>query len=436
MHYFDFSDIRACFKWIFKNEIDKFEADFARYLGIRYTIGTSFGRTALYLGLKAVDVKDREVIIPAFTCTVVRNAVKLAGAEPVFVDINFKNFDFNIKDLKKKISAKTKVIVLTHYFGRVASNIEEVLSIAKANNIILVEDCAHSLGAEYRSKKVGTYGDFSIFSLTKNTLNFGGGILATDNRDIFRKAREFLAGEKKSFRKKFVDFPLIVSYGFEQYINKVLMDRIAKFQFRRFLMGVPHFFIRLRQKTILLLKYFTIPRKSKSNLTPRIAAGQTPKRDQIPYNRGLGIEPIVASLGLTQLKKIELLNKKRHKLSKQLATINYPHFNEDTSKSESKDVHTYFIFNFPDHNIFKLIKKYKKRGLVLWPTWPTHQRIWNNQDTDNLRKIEYQILTWTINPDVKYAEIQKFYQILGKHTDLYMEKMDCKFENKHELIEE
>jgi len=137
-----------------------------------------------------------------------------------------------------------------------------------------------------------------------------------------------------------------------------------------------------------------------------------------------------------RLKKIEYLNRQRYKLNGQLAHINHSHFNGAVDHVKNKHVYTYFLFNFQDQNIFKLIRKYKKRGFVLWPTWPTHQRIWRNQDTDNLRKIESQILTWTINPDVKYAEIEKIYQILGWHTDFLREKMDHKFENEHELIEE
>ena len=93
--YFDFSDIGACIKWIWRNQINEFEKQFAEYIGIKYANATSYGRTALFLGLKAINVQNREVIIPSFTCTVVRQAVTLAGGVPQFVDINFEDFVHN-----------------------------------------------------------------------------------------------------------------------------------------------------------------------------------------------------------------------------------------------------------------------------------------------------------------------------------------------------
>ena len=137
--YFDFADLFASFKWVWSNEKAIFEKEFAEYIGAKFAIGTSYGRTALYLGLKAMDVKNMEVIIPAFICTVVRHAVTMAGGSPRFVDINIEDFNLNLDDLKQKISDKTKAIILTHYFGRVARNIEEVIQVAKENNIVLIE---------------------------------------------------------------------------------------------------------------------------------------------------------------------------------------------------------------------------------------------------------------------------------------------------------
>src|SRR4030042_579080 len=165
MKYFGMDDFYASINWIWRDQNSLFEKEFAKYIGTKFALGTSYGRTALYLGLGAIDVRDREVIIPSFICTVVRHAVVAAGGIPRFVDINLENFTYDLTDLKKKISDRTKVIILVHYFGRVARNMEEVIQVAREKKIALVDDCAHSLGAEYQGKKIGTFGDFSVFSL-------------------------------------------------------------------------------------------------------------------------------------------------------------------------------------------------------------------------------------------------------------------------------
>ncbi len=215
-------------KWLFSNANSKFGREFAEYIGRKHVINTSFGRTAIYLGLRAIDVLNKEVIIPKFTCTVVRQAVIMAGATPVFVDIDYDNFGFDINDLKQKITKNTKAIIATHYFGRVVGNFEEIIKITKQNNLLLVEDCAHSLGAEYKGKRVGTFGDFSIFSLTKNMINFGGGVLSTNSDIIFNSALRIAIEEKKSIKKRILDFPMVLAYGLEQMINKVIFTELKE----------------------------------------------------------------------------------------------------------------------------------------------------------------------------------------------------------------
>src|SRR4030042_3061125 len=165
MKYFGIDDLWASLRWVWGDQKSLFEKEFAQYIGAKYAMGTSYGRTALYSGLRAIDVRDREVIIPAFICTVVRHAVVAAGGIPRFVDVDLENFTYDVSDLKKKISDRTKAIILVHYFGRVARNMEEVIQVAREKKIALVDDCAHSLGAEYQGKKIGTFGDFSVFSL-------------------------------------------------------------------------------------------------------------------------------------------------------------------------------------------------------------------------------------------------------------------------------
>ena len=143
--------------------IFKLENEFSRYLGNTFAIATSFGRTSLLIGLSALGVCGKEVIIPSFICTVVRNAVTLAGATPRFVDISSEDFTYDMKELERNISKKTAAILLVHFFGRVARNIEPVIDLSRRTGIPIIEDCAHALGASYGGRKIGTYRNFFDF---------------------------------------------------------------------------------------------------------------------------------------------------------------------------------------------------------------------------------------------------------------------------------
>jgi len=411
MKYFAFRDIISCIKWIFHDDRAMFEKEFADYVGTHFALGTSFGRTALYAGLKAIDVLGGEVIISTFTCTVVRHAVTMAGATPIFVDINLANLNFNLDDLKKKISEKTKAIVLTHYFGRVARNMDNVIQIAEQNNIALIEDCAHSLGAEYKDRKIGTFGLFSIFSLTKNTINFGGGVLVTDNYSIYQDAKKILDNERISLKQRIVDFPMILAYGLEQMIDRLIFDRINKNIFKWWIIHLPHILLRMRQYIISFIKLpflFFMPNRKKKKQhyqTPNVAA---PER----YRQGLLMEPLIASLARTQLCKIDGLIELRKKTYLDLCKIERIFFN-NSENIAFKDVYTHMVLQFNDSDIFDTIKKCKKQGLLLRATWPTHQKLWLNQDTKNVRPIEKEILTWNVNPMLEQDERNKFIKIVN-----------------------
>lgn len=412
MKYFDFHDLCSSFKWMWRNEKEVFEEDFAHYIGIKYAIGTSFGRAALYLGLRAIDIREKEIIIPAFICTVVRHVVVLAGGIPRFVDVNAKNFTIDLDDLKRQISKKTKAIVLVHYFGRVARNIHEVIQIAKQHNLILIEDCAHSLGAEYKGKKIGTFGDFAIFSLTKGMLNCGGGVLVTNNYNIYRTVRRILEKEKKHLKQRIVDFPIIVAYGLTQAINKFIFDRVRKSIFKWWLINLPKLIYVIRNYIINLVKLpssmirFKIKRKS---YNARDTIGGTYNS----YEENIHMETIIASLARTHLRKINSFIQQRKKICNHLTSLENYHFT-DFDEFIFKDVYTYAVLRFPNSDIFELIEKCKKSGLLLRATWPTHQEIWENQDTENLRIIEKEFLTWDVNPMVTEHEMKRFIQIVSE----------------------
>lgn len=144
------------------------------------------------MALRTIDVKGKGVMVPNLTCTSVRDAIILAGATPIFVDIDPASLDIILTDAHLKLTDKTTAIILIHYYGGFCTNIAELQAFARQHNLTVIEDCAHSLGAEYKGKKLGNFGNLSIFSLTKNTLNLSGGLLCTNHKQFYDKARIIL----------------------------------------------------------------------------------------------------------------------------------------------------------------------------------------------------------------------------------------------------
>lgn len=126
------------------------------------------GRVALYALLKAMNIKPGdEVILPAYTCVVVPNAILYLGAIPIYVDIDPKTFNANVEQIKNAITDKTKVIICQNTFG-LSSNIEALIAIAKEHNLYTIEDCTHGFGGTYNGKPNGTFCDAAFYSTQWN----------------------------------------------------------------------------------------------------------------------------------------------------------------------------------------------------------------------------------------------------------------------------
>ncbi|MEX0616741.1 MAG: aminotransferase class I/II-fold pyridoxal phosphate-dependent enzyme [Candidatus Woykebacteria bacterium] len=153
-----------------------------KYFGTKvYPVNS--GRSAIYLVLKAAGIGEGdEVIIQAYTCNAVPNPIIWTGAMPIYADIQEDTLNVDPKNLEAKITKRTKAIILQHTFGRPGS-LEEVLKLAKANNLLLIEDCAHSLGGSYKGKKLGTFGDAAIISFGREKVvsALAGGAILINN---------------------------------------------------------------------------------------------------------------------------------------------------------------------------------------------------------------------------------------------------------------
>ncbi|MBW2599874.1 MAG: DegT/DnrJ/EryC1/StrS family aminotransferase, partial [Deltaproteobacteria bacterium] len=172
--------------------VPEFEARFAGLVGDGWCISFAAGRMAFYVLLKALGIgKGDEVILPAFTCSVMANAVWRTGATPVFSDIDLETFGSDAEAIERKITDRTKLVVAQHSFG-IPCKIDRIVEIAGNRNIFVLEDCAITLDSSYKGIKVGNWGDAAIFSTDHskpiNTLT--GGMLYTNNTDLFRKVRD------------------------------------------------------------------------------------------------------------------------------------------------------------------------------------------------------------------------------------------------------
>lgn len=186
-------------------EVQKFEEEFASYLGMQHCITVNSGTDALILGIKALNLQPGdEIIVPANTFIATAFAVSENRLKPVFVDIDENDYGVDIDDLRKKINNKTKAIILVHLYGQ-PDKIDEAKDIIKKTKrkIYLIEDTSQAHGAEYKSEKVGNFGVFSAFSFypTKNLGAYGdGGAIVTNDSKLAKKYKLYREyGQKKKY---------------------------------------------------------------------------------------------------------------------------------------------------------------------------------------------------------------------------------------------
>jgi perosamine synthetase len=171
--------------------VREFEERFAEYLGVKYAIAAANGTSALDLSMKTIGIQNGdEVITSPFTFIATANSVLYQGGKPVFVDIDAKTYDMNPALIGKRVNRRTKAIVPVHLFGHPA-DMNAVMQIARDKHLLVIEDAAQAHGASIGSKKVGTFGDLSVFSFyaTKNMTTGEGGMITTDNDRFAEKLR-------------------------------------------------------------------------------------------------------------------------------------------------------------------------------------------------------------------------------------------------------
>ncbi len=180
--------------WLWKRgkTITELEERFRQYLGVKHAVSFNSGRSALYAILRALgEAEGNKVLMQAFTCNAAINPVLWAEMTPEYVDCDNNTFNIDIEDLRRKITPDTKILMVQHTFGQPA-DMDEVMAIVQQNNLTLIEDCAHALGAKYNRQKVGTFGKASFFSFSRDKVisSVYGGMAVTNDEQIGKKLLE------------------------------------------------------------------------------------------------------------------------------------------------------------------------------------------------------------------------------------------------------
>lgn len=266
-----------------RNAVEDFEKKFASRFNARHAVAFLYGRSGLYALLKCMGIEGAEVIMPAYTCVVVANAVVCSGNTPRFVDITLANYNMDLDLLEKAINDRTRAVIGTSLFGYPydAQRLQDIIR-RSGRNILFIQDCAHSFGAEHNGRPLCNIGDAALFafSLTKELSSIYGGVITTDNEDIYAKLKRYRD-------ENFVEPP------FSQNLKMLSLFLTAYAAFFEPFYGITNFLE--RRTTILdpIVKYYnedqiSMPADFRNGLSPinaAIASLQIDKYDEIKKRR-------------------------------------------------------------------------------------------------------------------------------------------------------
>jgi perosamine synthetase len=286
----DHDDVKLAKEWL-KNRsywmdggiVSKYETEFARWNGSKYAFAFMGGRVALSACIYALGLKPGdEVILPGYTCIVVPNAFHYAGINTVYCDIELDTFGLNVNEVQRKITPKTRAILLHHLYGLVSRDYDAILEIANRFGLFVIEDCAQSTGAEYRGQKVGNRGEVSFYSSeqTKVFNTIQGGIAVTNQERFAERLRKYYE------RAPYPDEAWIEN----QLYNVILNYYKFKHPQRWWLEDIVTMFYGDKRL---------------------ISTTLDEEKGICPSHYGRRMPPPIAAIGLNQLKKIESYNERR-----------------------------------------------------------------------------------------------------------------------------
>lgn len=348
-------------KWKEGEATKKVEQEFKNYLGIKHAFSFNSGRSCLIAILEAMGLKyGDEVLLQGFTCSSAVIPILESKAKPVFVDID-NTLNLDPKDLERKITHNSKAIMIQHTFGCPAK-IKEILDIARKNNLLLIEDCAHALGSKYDGKFCGTFGDIAFFSFGRDKMisSVFGGMVVINNNDLVKRVEYFKNG---------LEYPSNL-WIFQQLLHPILVNYLVlpSYRFPRFgrlILGLLH-------KTKLLSK----------------AVYSNEKKGKMSKHFPKKFGNVFALLALNQLRKIDRLSAHRKKIAlfyeKELRKNNFhPIF-----LNEENEGAIFMRYPILVEDSDRLLEQARKRRILLNDGWRKSPVV--PLDT-NLKKVKYSL---------------------------------------------
>lgn len=212
----------------------QFEKLLASFLSVRHCIAMPTCRVAFYYVLKSLKLSPGdEVLLTPLTIPDIVNAVRILGLKPVFVDLSVESQSVDVKDISKKISPKTKVMLLTYLSG-IVPDMGSIMEEVKKYDLVLIEDISQSYGASYKGKLLGTFGTASIgsFSTAKTIATLLGGCILTSDEGIFENARSFSSEELNPPSRKILTDVLIQQIKISLATSRVIFSCLTYYLFR------------------------------------------------------------------------------------------------------------------------------------------------------------------------------------------------------------
>lgn len=317
--------------WRNGKEIIELENKFSQYFGVKQAVSFSSGRIGLYAILKfikelqTIDYRLKtEVILQAYTTIALPLAIKKAGFTPIYVDIKEDTFNIDPDKIEAKITERTKAIIVQHTFG-IPAQMDKITAICKKHNLFLIEDCAHSLGAEFDGKKLGTFGDAAFFSFGRDKIisATSGGMVIVKDDALAKKIKEF---------QNNLSFPPI-KWIFQQLLHPLIFwFALPVYYF----LNIGKYKIILAQKIGLIGRAYSREEKEGSLPAGRQARGGRISQGKMPN--------VLAILALNQFKKMERFNNHRRKVAEVYQNSfqydnMYYHTETKNSKNEEKTKH-------------------------------------------------------------------------------------------------
>ena len=362
-----------------------------------FTFNTTFARTALYGALRACfdAERDYEVMLPAFTCTVVIDAIVQAGAKPIFVDVLSDTLNMNLQELEMKFTPKTRAVISHHYYGALSTNLDQLNQICSRRGIVHIEDCAHSLGARWGNKIAGSWGQLSVYSFSKTMMNPGGGCITTNDPKIFETLQDL-------FREK--EFKAEVFKN--QQAFKHMGDRYRE------ITGQNH-------STSWLVLVSRLP----LSLLRRVSHFEVEKVNgrfyQIDELSG-GYYPIEMDISMTKLqwkyiqrtleRMDDLIRRRKELYAKLTARIPATFFDKEMDPTGN-----YFPLQVKDKG--SVIQAGRQRGIRLLETWPAFQNSWQGQKTNNVSYMANKIVLIHLDEFLNLKEYDKLARFVEEYRN-------------------